>query len=209
MYLAHDTPRIEADLPHNIIQTVGIEQVEANGVILKDGSKLEVDAIIMCTGYRYSFPFLSPECEVNITRGRVTPLYKHIVNAKYPTLCMMAVPFELCPFTLFYHQIKFIMAALDGSMQLPSESNMLSDIEADYQERMVYTHSDLYTHYMANRQWEYYADLAKQAGFEPMFSPVHRMIWERVYAVKEYDLLGYKNTKFKLLGQSSFREYEI
>lgn len=208
VYIAHSKPKLKAELPNNVIQVLGIDQIEADGVILQDGSKLAVDVIILCTGYRYSYPFLSPDCNVNMTRGRVTPLYKHILHAQYPTLSIMAVPYLLCPFTLFYHQIKFIMAALDGSMKLPSESHMRSDIEAEYQERISSGVPDKHVHYMGDRQWDYYSDLATLAGFERMFSPVQRMIWDRVFAVKEYDLLGFQNRNFKMLGPSSFREYQ-
>ncbi|OQV20571.1 putative Senecionine N-oxygenase [Hypsibius exemplaris] len=45
----------ETTMPQNIID---------NGAVLADGSTKNVDAIILCTGYCFNFPFLSSECRV-------------------------------------------------------------------------------------------------------------------------------------------------
>ena len=44
---------------------------------------LEMDTILLCTGYHYTFPFLSPECGVNVSEDeRVTPLWKHLTHTR-------------------------------------------------------------------------------------------------------------------------------
>ena len=51
----------------------------------KDGSKQEVDAIILCTGYQHHFPFLEEKLRLK-TRNRLNPpgLYKGVFWEKNP-----------------------------------------------------------------------------------------------------------------------------
>ncbi|WCN11183.1 flavin-containing monooxygenase [Marinomonas mediterranea] len=50
----------------------GIERFEGNTVIFKDGTHEEIDAIVFCTGYKLSFPFLQRKIEC------MRDLYKQI-----------------------------------------------------------------------------------------------------------------------------------
>ena len=40
--------------------------ISSSGFLLTDGSKVQADALIYCTGYEFSFPFLSERCGVSI-----------------------------------------------------------------------------------------------------------------------------------------------
>ncbi|ESP90848.1 NAD(P)-binding domain-containing protein [Pseudoalteromonas luteoviolacea] len=50
----------------------GIERFEKNAVVFKDGTREEIDAVVFCTGYQLSFPFL----DVSIANMR--DLYKQM-----------------------------------------------------------------------------------------------------------------------------------
>ena len=58
-----------------------IEYVAGNHVIFKDGSSVDVDVIIQCTGYEVSFPFLPKTQQL-----KPTELYKFVFNPEDPTL---------------------------------------------------------------------------------------------------------------------------
>ena len=50
-----------ACLPHPLRGlTREIDHCEADGVVLQDGSKLDVDLVIYCTGYSKTYDFLEP-----------------------------------------------------------------------------------------------------------------------------------------------------
>eukprot|EP00658_Telonema_sp_P-2_P059685 TRINITY_DN48832_c0_g1_i2.p1 TRINITY_DN48832_c0_g1~~TRINITY_DN48832_c0_g1_i2.p1 ORF type:complete len:339 (+),score=72.19 TRINITY_DN48832_c0_g1_i2:74-1018(+) len=70
---------------------------------------LEVDTIVLATGYEFDFPFLSAEA-LGMRWGRfVTPLYQHIVHATKPTLAFIGIPLMVpCPIPLFEVQSRFL-----------------------------------------------------------------------------------------------------
>ena len=59
---------------------------------MTDGSKIEVDAVLLCTGYHYDFPFLSQECNVEVQGRVVQPLYKHMLHPDHPTIAFIGIP---------------------------------------------------------------------------------------------------------------------
>jgi hypothetical protein len=63
-------------------------------------------------GYKFDFPFLTPECKVRIEGRRVMPLYKHLIHTELPTICFVGLPFKVLPFPLFHFQV--IDFILDG-----------------------------------------------------------------------------------------------
>jgi len=72
--LCHDMqPFPESSLPQNVEQKVGIARMTSDAAILKNGERLEADTLLLCTGYRFAFPFLSDECRPRILHdGQVT-----------------------------------------------------------------------------------------------------------------------------------------
>ena len=78
VYLAHRRPLLPTPLPSNVYQMKGVKRVLEDGVVLDDDTELKLDALILCTGYKYEFPFLSEECQISTEGERVTPLYKHV-----------------------------------------------------------------------------------------------------------------------------------
>uniref|UniRef100_A0A1B0CED8 Flavin-containing monooxygenase n=1 Tax=Lutzomyia longipalpis TaxID=7200 RepID=A0A1B0CED8_LUTLO len=87
----------------NIFATVSLVQkypeishLTENGVVFKDGTEDTFTMIVYCTGYRYSFPFLTPDCGVTYDQNYVTPLYQHCININRPTMAFIG----LCQFVM-------------------------------------------------------------------------------------------------------------
>ena len=58
VYLSHKNT-LSCKLPENVEQHRPIKSVSRNGTVLfEDGQEMKVDAILLCTGYNFSFPFL-------------------------------------------------------------------------------------------------------------------------------------------------------
>lgn len=51
--------------PEGIAEKPLIKEVKLNSVVFHDGTEEPVDAIILCTGYRHNFPFLSDDLMLN------------------------------------------------------------------------------------------------------------------------------------------------
>jgi hypothetical protein len=67
--------------------------------------KPNVDTIVFCSGYDYSFPFINdvPNLELNAIPGehRVMLLYEQLWHARYPNLAFIGLPHSVVPFPFF------------------------------------------------------------------------------------------------------------
>ena len=92
----------------------------------EDGSvERDIDVVLLCTGYAYSFPFLTPITPAIKDQGiGVLPLYKHIFHIEHPTLAFVEIPEMIVPFPLAESQAAVIARVWSGRLPLPSQSDM-------------------------------------------------------------------------------------
>ncbi|XP_002735404.1 uncharacterized protein LOC100377826 [Saccoglossus kowalevskii] len=206
--LSHNKNPLVSALPENMSQAPGIKYLKDNKVIFKNDQEEEIDVLMLCTGYKYSFPFLSPECNVQVIDSRVTSLYKHAIHTQFPYLSFIGICSVICPFPQFDCQALFIMSILDGSQQLPSRHEMEKDIEKDYNWRL----NDLqfpnrYAHRMSNMQWDYNDQLCMMAKVKPI-SRVVPSIYDAVHHHRVNHLMGYKTDEYEITGPDTWRKIE-
>nr|XP_043608810.1 flavin-containing monooxygenase FMO GS-OX-like 7 [Erigeron canadensis] len=105
-------------------------------VIFKDGFSIEADIIFHCTGYKYHVPFLETNgINVSIQDKRIGPLYKHVFPPKLaPSLSFVGIPRRSLFFLLIEGQARWIAKVLSRKVSLPSEYEMLSEVEQYYRE---------------------------------------------------------------------------
>ena len=162
--------------------------------VLDNGDVIDIDTLIFCTGYRYSFPFLSPECRVVLTRdNHVKTLYKDIINVNFPSMAFIGIPGVVCPFPLFHCQVQFFLASLSGKMILPTKDEMEADVRAWRESQGI---PAAYFHRLGPLQWSYNNILADLAGLEPiskgvvdLYELVHT---ERLQCYSSYKMKNYK-----------------
>nr|BCT26324.1 flavin-dependent monooxygenase [Euura sp. 'Pontania] len=188
VYLSHNTPRIASTLPSNMTETVGVVGVEGDRILLRDGTSVTADVFIYCTGYNYSFPFLGPSCRITVEENYIHPIYRHLLNVEYPTMCFIGIPSSIVPFPMFHIQVQYFIAVLKGVVSLPSREIMLED--AAYK-----TSLKRHAHRLAEDQWDYNDSLAREGHFEPlphMYKAGHSA-WK---VQRSRNLLHYKEAKF-------------
>jgi cation diffusion facilitator CzcD-associated flavoprotein CzcO len=95
-------------------------------VSFQNGVEIEgIDAIVFCTGYFYSFPFLKSSFLDLITDGSmVHGTFQHIFNAKHPSLSFLALPQKVIPFPIAELQAAVVARVLSGRLKLPSTEIM-------------------------------------------------------------------------------------
>ncbi|PPJ52183.1 hypothetical protein CBER1_09916 [Cercospora berteroae] len=95
-------------------------------VKFSDGStSSHIDAILYCTGYFYSYPFLSSLSPPIITTGeRVQNTYQHIFYAPQPTLSFLVLNQKVIPFPMAEVQSAVVARVLSGRLALPTLSEM-------------------------------------------------------------------------------------
>ncbi|XP_038064684.1 flavin-containing monooxygenase FMO GS-OX-like 4 [Patiria miniata] len=204
VYLSHLHPLLQASLPANLQQVPGIKSVREGRVEFTDGRSVAADALILCTGYLYDFPFLTPECEVSVDRKRVTPLYKHVIHTKFPSLSFIGLVWRICPFLLMSCQVRFVMAALEGTMILPSKEEMDADTQRDYDYRCKELNMPHhYAHKLGDMQWEYCKELVRLANdvdAEDATKPIFEELYLDCSYWRSQDPLNYKTRTYELPG---------
>ncbi|CAM9526332.1 unnamed protein product [Laminaria digitata] len=140
----------------------------ANGVRFKDGTSAEIDTVVWCTGYSYSFPFLEGSGLLTPpSTERVHPLYEQLFHVKHPSLSFVGLPQSIVPFPLFEVQANAVAAVIAGRASLPSlaerEQWLLDEEETGEKERGVSPVSRR-VHVLNGMQWAYSKRLLRLAG---------------------------------------------
>ncbi|KAI8630179.1 FAD/NAD(P)-binding domain-containing protein [Xylariaceae sp. FL1651] len=92
----------------------------------------DLDAIVFCTGYLYTFPFLSPSslppsAQPLITDGRrVHGLARHFIHVSHPTLVFPGLPIKVIPFPLAEAQAAVFSRLWANRLPLPSRDELAS-----------------------------------------------------------------------------------
>ncbi|XP_007887552.1 flavin-containing monooxygenase FMO GS-OX-like 4 [Callorhinchus milii] len=202
--LSHANSLLTAPLPPNILQAKAVERFSETGVICGDKTEYPADIFIFCTGYNYSFPFLSREVGLEVRDHRVTPLYKHIVHTTFPTLFFIGLCKTICPFPFFHIQISFALAALDGTHKLPSKAEMDAATEDQYQTSLQIGIPHRHFHKLDSLQWSYSAELAQLAKVDPL-PPTIRKLYEENKVIRRQDVCNYKNYKYEVIDHEKWR----
>jgi len=85
----------------------------------------DIDAIVFCTGYLYSYPFLGSLDPPIISDGkRVQHVYRHIFYNDRPTLAFVGLPQKIIPFITSEAQAAVISRVWSGRLNLPSHEEM-------------------------------------------------------------------------------------
>ncbi|PWY79637.1 FAD/NAD(P)-binding domain-containing protein [Aspergillus heteromorphus CBS 117.55] len=85
----------------------------------------DIDAIVFCTGYLYSFPFLPSLERPVISNGRrAQNTYQHLFYIYDPTLVFPALPQRIIPLPLSENQAAVFARVWSGRLSLPAQDEM-------------------------------------------------------------------------------------
>jgi cation diffusion facilitator CzcD-associated flavoprotein CzcO len=123
----HETPPDR--LAHTGCREVGeiVEfLVEEKGVRFRDGTvETGIDAVVFCTGFLFSYPFLPDLQRELITDGRnVHGLYQHLFSIEHPTLVFPGLNIKAIPWPLCESQAAVYSAIWSNKLSLPSVNEM-------------------------------------------------------------------------------------
>ncbi|MFJ4777653.1 flavin-containing monooxygenase [Streptomyces sp. NPDC088762] len=105
-----------------------IESLDGNRVAFADGTSVEADAIVYCTGFRMAFPFLPDGFPAGPGRPAVE-LYKRVVAPDRPGLHFVGLIRPVGSITrLVEAQARWVARIVDGDLALPSAEVMREEI---------------------------------------------------------------------------------
>lgn len=91
-----------------------------------DSVETDIDAVVFCTGYFYSFPFLDPtQFPLSPDGTWVRRLYEHILYIEDPTLAFLGIPQRIVPFPVAEAQAAFVARIWADRLTLPTQEQMM------------------------------------------------------------------------------------
>jgi flavin-binding monooxygenase-like protein len=137
-----------------------LERLDGDGVVFKDGSREELDAIVWATGYNVSFPFFK-QSELT-PRENAFPLYKRMVKPGFENVFFLGLAQPLPTLVNFAEQqSKLVAAALSGKYRFPDHAEMERVTQAEEKEYLGHFY-DSPRHRMQVDFGAYVADLHKE-----------------------------------------------
>ncbi|XP_051951421.1 si:dkey-239i20.4 isoform X1 [Xyrauchen texanus] len=170
--LFDERPVINDDLPGRIlvgglVMKPNVQKFQGSMVVFDDGTTEKIDAVIFCTGYNYTFPFL-PDTLYSGPDGKL-PLYKRVFppSLERPTLAIMGLFQTKGPIMPAVElQARWATRVIAGLNHLPPAAKMYKIIEQA-------SRANLKKHHCPNQadlQVEFipYLDIiAKEVGVHP------------------------------------------
>jgi dimethylaniline monooxygenase (N-oxide forming) len=187
-----------------VAQQPDIAEITKTGAIFADGSYHDFSVIIYCTGYKYSFPFLSVDCEIKNDNNYVRPVYKHCLSINKPTMGFIGLPNYICPNQMCDLQVRFCLTFMTGRKQLPSKSDLLGELKREMKERKDQGLPKSRAHFLGpGIQDEYYAKLADIAGIEPI-KPVIGKIFAKGLCNLLHCSDSFRESVFRIVDDENF-----
>jgi trimethylamine monooxygenase len=118
------------DWPEGIDEKPLLMHLEGNEAHFADGTVKKFDAIIMCTGYLFHFPFLPDELRLQ-THNCLYPdnLYKGVFFQNNPKLIYLGMQDQYFTFNMFDAQAWYVRDVILGKINLPDANERLQDIQ--------------------------------------------------------------------------------
>ena len=133
--VAHRTEPMGFDWPENWKEVPALQKVEGKIAYFKDGSSKEVDAIILCTGYKHHFPFLPDDLRLKATNRLATAdLYKGVAWINNPKVFYLGMQDQWFTFNMFDAQAWWARDVILDKISLPGDK---AEMLADVNERIV------------------------------------------------------------------------
>ncbi len=108
-----------------------LKKVQGKKVTFKNRSSKEFDAIILCTGYQHSFPFMDTPLRLETTNRLYSPgLYKGAVWNDNPDLFYIGMQDQWYTFTMFDAEAWYARDVIQGKVKLPPKGSRTRDMKA-------------------------------------------------------------------------------
>ena len=122
--------------PDNWEEKPALVRVEGKTAFFKDGTSKQVDAIILCTGYKHYFPFLPDDLRLK-TKNRLAThdLYKGVVYVHNPKMFFLGMQDQWFTFNMFDAQAWYVRDIILGRIDVPADKQVLLDDVAEREAR--------------------------------------------------------------------------
>lgn len=203
VFISNRDKEISTQFPDNVTLKPEVLKFSADGSIFVDGSEKKFTNIVYCTGYKFTFPFLSADCEVATDQNYIRPLFKHCISINRPSMGIIGLPFTILPSMMIDLQVRFCLKFMTEQKTLPSRNEMLEDTENEMNERWRKGYPKNKAHYMGPDQNQYYQDLAQIGGIEPL-KPVITKLYKQTSRRFNSDVRHFREDVYRIIDDDNF-----
>lgn len=128
--VSHRTAAMGYDWPDNWTEVPLLQKVDGNTAHFKDGTTKDVDAVILCTGYKHHFPFMTEELRLRTANRLATAdLYKGVAWVDNPSLFYIGMQDQWFTFNMFDAQAWWVRDVIMNRIALPDSAAMQADVQ--------------------------------------------------------------------------------
>jgi trimethylamine monooxygenase len=183
------------DWPENWQEVPALECVDGNTATFRDGSQKQVDAIILCTGYKHFFNFLPDDLRLKTSnRLASADLYKGVVYAHNPKMFYLGMQDQWFTFNMFDAQAWWVRDAIMGKIEVPADAAaLLADVAA--REAREDASDDI--KYAIKYQGDYVKELIGETDYPSFDVDGACQAFYQWKAHKGQDIMGFRNNSFR------------
>lgn len=127
--VSHRTAAIGYDWPDNWSEVPLLQKMVGKTAHFKDGTTKDVDAVILCTGYKHHFPFMADDLRLRTANRLATAdLYKGVAFVPNPALFYIGMQDQWFTFNMFDAQAWWARDAIMGRIPMPDRAAMEADV---------------------------------------------------------------------------------
>jgi trimethylamine monooxygenase len=191
--IAYRTAPMGFKWPDGIEELPRLEKLVDKTAHFADGQTRDIDAIILCTGYLHSFPFLEQSLKLR-TNNRLYPagLYKGVIWENNPKLMYLGMQDQYYTFSMFDAQAWYARDVILGRIALPSKAEMAKDMAAwrEREEKLSNPFEDI------DFQTDYIKDLIKDTDYPEFDIDLCADMFKEWEHDKEHSITGYRDKAF-------------
>ncbi|WP_424987215.1 NAD(P)-binding domain-containing protein [Microbulbifer sp. S227A] len=184
------------DWPDNWEERPALQKVSGNTVYFADGSTRDVDAIILCTGYKHFFNFLPDDLRLKTANRLATAdLYKGVAFVNNPALFYLGMQDQWFTFNMFDAQAWWVRDAIMGKIDI---SGVTTDqMLADVKEREAREEASDDVKYAIRYQADYIEELVAETDYPSFDIDGACQAFYDWKKHKAQDIMGFRNNRYK------------
>ena len=166
-----------------------------NTATFVDGTQKEVDAIILCTGYKHYFNFLPDDLRLKTANRLATAdLYKGVVYAHNPKMFYLGMQDQWFTFNMFDAQAWWVRDAIMGKIEIPADKEPLL---ADVKEREEREEASPDVKYAIKYQGDYVLELIEETDYPTFDVAGACQAFYEWKGHKAEDIMAFRNNSYK------------
>ncbi|WP_420566783.1 NAD(P)-binding domain-containing protein [Thalassovita sp.] len=181
--------------PDNWEEKPALEKLDGKTAYFADGTTKDIDAVILCTGYKHYFPFLPDDLRLKTANRLATAdLYKGVVYVHNPKMFYLGMQDQWFTFNMFDAQAWYVRDIIMGRIEVPADKQVLM---ADVSERETREEASDDVKYAIKYQGAYVKELIADTDYPSFDVDGACEAFFEWKAHKAEDIMAFRNHSYK------------